>query len=60
MQPGFFMPVASNRKEETMLLLAGILGFRLLQVIFEWQQMKNEKTIKENERVIHPAEFPMR
>jgi len=43
-----------------MIWIMGLLGICLLSLIFEWRPIKNEKTTTGNERVIHPAEFPMR
>lgn len=61
MQPGFFLLIALNRKEVIMILIAGMLGLRLLFIIFEWRQIEKEEiTTVGKGRVIHPAEFPMR
>ncbi|MFT3676155.1 MAG: hypothetical protein QM781_09680 [Chitinophagaceae bacterium] len=44
-----------------MILIAGMLGLRLLFIIFEWRQIEKEEiTTVGKGRVIHPAEFPMR
>ena len=57
---GLFLSCCIKLKEVTMILIAGILSGCLLSVIFEWRKIKNKKATVENERVIHPAEFPMR